>query len=140
MTPIPPFLNAHVPVGNGLSEGYAASAVRLAAARDPRYSLYRNNVGVLFNKEGVPVRYGLANTSKKQNEVLKSGDYIGWRRVIITPDMVGCVIAQFVSAETKRLDWTVNMADSHTAAQAAWAHLVNRDGGCAFFTTGDLPA
>lgn len=137
--PIPPFINTHVPTGDAMSEGYASSVLRINAARHRDYSLFRNNVGVLLDKRGVPVRYGLANTSKEQNAALKSGDFIGWRRIIITPEMVGCVIAQFVSAETKRLDWAVNMNDSHTAAQAAWANLVNRDGGCAFFTTGDLP-
>lgn len=120
-------------------EAYASSVIRLAAARHPDWTLWRNNVGVLFDKNGRPVRYGLANESAAQNEVLKSSDFIGWRRVIITPDMVGKVIAQFVSPEAKREGWTFNPSDPHEAAQAAWHDLVNRDGGLGFFTTGNLP-
>lgn len=133
---VPPFIDTHE--GSG-SEGYAASVLRLNAGRHRDWTLYRNNVGVLLDARGVPVRYGLANSSKDQNADLKSGDYIGWRRVVITPDMVGKVIAQFVSAETKHTGWKLDLTDDHTRAQAAWANLINRDGGCAFFTTGDLP-
>ena len=52
------------------------------------WRLWRNNVGVLKDERGVPIRFGLANTSKAVNGELKSGDLIGIRPVLITPDMV----------------------------------------------------
>lgn len=121
------------------SEGYAQSRLRLNAAGHPDWTLWRNNVGVLVDKTGRPVRYGLANESKEQNTRLKSGDLIGWRRVLITPDMVGKIIAQFASGEAKHEGWTPSLNDPHETAQRNWADLVNRDGGYAFFSTGELP-
>jgi hypothetical protein len=82
------------------------------------------------------VRYGIANDSKQLGDRLKSGDLIGWRPVIITPDMVGKVIAQFVSVENKAEDWTPpprDTKDEAAAAQYRWADLVNSEGGYAVF-------
>lgn len=124
---------------SGPREAHASSVIRLNAARRPDWTLWRNNVGVLVDKTGRPVRYGLANESAAQNAVLKSSDFIGWRSVLITPDMVGTHIAQFVSPEAKREGWAFNPNDDHEAAQAAWHALVNRAGGLGFFTTGELP-
>lgn len=119
----------------GESEGAAQSAVRLEAAAKG-VKLWRNNVGSLKDARGVPVRYGLANDSKKLNEVVKSGDLIGWRRVEITPAHVGSTIAQFVSRECKRPGWTFDPNDPHEAAQLAWIKAVSKDGGDAMFCTG----
>jgi len=116
------------------SEAWSASVMRLEA---PAYGVWltRNNVGALLDKRGVPVRYGLANESPAQNKVLKSGDYIGFRRVLITPAHVGTTIAQFVSRETKRPGWTWK-GDEHERAQLNWALLVEKYGGDAKFATG----
>lgn len=121
------------------------SLIRLEAS-DKGVRLFRNNVGVLLDKRGVPVRYGLANDTAKLNNQLKSADLIGWRRVIITPDMVGRVIAQFVSRECKPGYWTPAPSPRdghapsalflHEEAQRAWARIVNEDGGDAQFATG----
>jgi hypothetical protein len=116
------------------SEAWAQSAVRLEGAQKG-CMLFRNNVGALADDRGRWVRYGLANDSKKLNEEVKSGDLIGWRRVTITPPMVGCVIAQFVSRECKRPGWSYG-GDDHERAQLKWAHLVLADGGDAGFATG----
>lgn len=114
------------------------SAIRLEApGRGVR--LFRNNVGVLFNAQGTPVRYGLGNDSARLNNVIKSGDLIGWRRVLITPDMVGQLIAQFVSRECKPSDWVPARSGSkfeHEEAQREWARIINEDGGDARFATG----
>lgn len=99
------------------------------------WRLWRNNRGVATNPAGQPVRYGLANDSKKLGDVLKSSDLIGWRRVIITQDMVGKVIAQVVSAECKPEGWTYNPKDEREQAQKRWIDLVNDDGGYALFVT-----
>lgn len=116
---------------DGGSEARVQSQVRLAA---PRHAmrLFRNNVGVLFDKRDVPVRFGLANESKQINERLKSADLIGWRRVVITQEMVGSTIAQFTSLECKETGWKYT-GDEHEQAQQRWAALVATEGGYARF-------
>jgi hypothetical protein len=82
---------------------------------------------------GRVVRYGIANDSKQLGDRLKSGDLIGWRPVIITPDMVGTVIAQIVSVECKAEGWKPRENDEAYQAQKRWADLVNSEGGYAVF-------
>ena len=54
--------------------------------------LFRNNVGAyLIGKRFI--KYGLHTGS---------GDLIGWKKITITPDMIGKNIAVFVSIETKK--------------------------------------
>lgn len=117
------------------TEAWSQSVIRLEA---PRFGIWlgRNNVGALLDKRGVPVRYGLANESKQQNEVMKSGDLIGIRAVLIQPWHVGTTIGQFVSRECKRPGW-VFRGDAHETAQANWAALVTKYGGDAKFSTGE---
>lgn len=120
----------------GGSEARVQSLIRLEAPHfDVR--LWRNNVGVLKNQDGVPVRYGLGNDSRALNQQLKSGDLIGWRRIVITAEMVGRVIAQFVSRECKPADWIPNPNDPHEEAQRTWAALITADGGDARFAQGE---
>lgn len=126
---------ANVPQGD--SEAYTQSLARLAAPA-AGFVLWRNNVGVLQDINGRPVRYGLANDSKQLNAVLKSGDLIGWRRVVITPAHVGQTVAQFASIECKRAGWTWR-GDAHETAQYNWQRRVLADGGVACFSTGGLP-
>jgi hypothetical protein len=126
---------AGVPGDSRTTEAFAQSVVRLEA---PRYGVWltRNNVGVLKDVTGRPVRYGLANESPAQNRVIKSGDLIGWRSVMITREHVGQCMAQFVSRECKRPGWRWS-GDEHETAQLAWAALVNAAGGDARFATGE---
>lgn len=123
------------PAPPNATEAWSQSMVRLEA---PRYGVWlgRNNVGALLDKRGVPVRYGLANESKQMNEVMKSGDLIGIRAVLIQPWHVGTTIGQFVSRECKRPGWTYR-GDAHETAQANWAALVTKYGGDAKFATGE---
>lgn len=104
------------------SEARVQSAVRLEAAQRG-WALYRNNVGVLRDDRGVPLRFGLANDSAAVNKVMKSGDLIGIRPLTITPDLVGTVVGQFVSVEVKRPGGVIH------PAQHAWAALVRKRGG-----------
>lgn len=102
------------------------------------WRLWRNNVGVLLDKRGVPVRYGLANDSRQVNAGIKSGDLIGWWPRLVTPDMVGDVFAQFVSIEAKPAGWTFPRetnrdAFAHASAQRRWARMVAADGGISGF-------
>lgn len=69
------------------------------------WRLFRNNVGVAYRQDGVPIRYGLANNSKQMNQILKSSDLIGIKPTLITPDMVGQTIGVFTAIECKRGDW-----------------------------------
>jgi hypothetical protein len=103
-----------------------------------RWRLWRNNRGAARTDTGSFIRFGLANDTKQLGDVLKSGDLIGWRPVVITADMVGTVIAQFVSVETKHENWTpppLDTKDEAAAAQYRWAALVNSEGGHAVFVS-----
>ena len=124
-----------------MTEAHVQSLVRLEAPRlDLR--LWRNNVGVLDDEHGRPVRYGLANDSKALNQVLKSSDLIGWRSVTVTPDMVGARIAQVVTVECKSEGWTGPPRTPREQAQAAWIKLVVDAGGVGGFvaSVADLQA
>lgn len=117
------------------TESYVQSIVRLEGARKG-LKLWRNNVGVLLDERGVPVRYGLANDTKRLNETIKSGDLIGWRPLVVSPEMVGSRIAQFVSRECKRMDWRYT-GTGREPAQLKWAQAIAADGGDAAFCTGE---
>jgi hypothetical protein len=116
-------------------ESDVLAAVRLATSK-LGWVVHRNNVGVLRDTRNVPVRYGLANDSKALNAHVKSSDLIGWREVVITPDMVGRKLAQFVSIETKRTGWKYTGADREVA-QKRWIDLVVAAGGYGRFVTGE---
>lgn len=118
----------------GKSEAWAQSVVRLEAS-EKGVKLFRNNVGVLEDKTGRPVRYGLGNDSPKMNEVIKSGDLIGIRPLMILPHHVGHTFGQFVSREIKAPGWQYT-GQGREAAQMAWANLINACGGDAAFATG----
>ncbi|GDX75990.1 hypothetical protein LBMAG41_10660 [Cyanobium sp.] len=61
--------------------------------------LLRNNVGMLPDRTGRPVAYGLGSMGGKPFR--GSLDWIGWRTVTITPDMVGRRIAIFAAIDAK---------------------------------------
>lgn len=120
-------LPALMPSQSDGSESRMQSQMRLAAAADGVW-LTRNNVGALLDDRGVPVRYGLANESKAQNEVVKSADLIGIRPIQILPAHVGRVIGQFVSREVKHEGWKWT-GSAREQAQMAWAKFVVSKGG-----------
>jgi hypothetical protein len=120
-----------------MNEATVQANLRLLASKNG-WKLWRNNVGVLLDSRGIPVRYGLANDSKLVNNQFKSGDLIGIRPRIITPDMVWSCIGQFISRECKRPDWKYNPNNPHDRAQMRWIELINLYGGDASFTTGEL--
>lgn len=118
----------------GMSEAAIQSRVLLSEAKTGAL-LWRNNVGAFLDERGIPVRYGLANTSKQMNERVKSADLIGCRPVLITPEHVGKTIGQFVSRECKAGDWQWS-GSPRELAQLNWASLICSVGGDACFVKG----
>lgn len=54
--------------------------------------LFRNTVGLLYDRQGNPIRAGLC---------VGSSDLIGWTSITITPEMVGKSVAVFTAVEAK---------------------------------------
>lgn len=74
-----------------MSEQRIQQEIRIACSTgDTR--LFRNNTGTLRDQHGRPVQFGLCKGS---------ADLIGWKRVIVTPEMVGSTVAVFLSIEVK---------------------------------------
>lgn len=119
----------------GQSEAAVQQLVRLEASR-LGMRLFRNNVGACKDDTGRVIRYGLCNDSAQMNKAVKSSDLIGIRPVIITPDMVGHTIGQFVAREVKRPGWSYRGTDREVAQQA-FGQLVLRLGGDFKFCTGE---
>ena len=128
---LPPVTSPDVKV---TCEAGVQNAVRLEAQK-LGITLWRNNVGALQDKRGVPLRYGLANDSKAMNDVFKSSDLIGIRPVLITPEHVGTTIGQFVAREVKAPDWKYG-ATKHEKAQESFIKYVLVRGGDACFVNG----
>lgn len=124
------------------SEAAAQQAVRFAVSQAGGMS-WRNNVGATPAKcpdcgtPRQPVRYGLSNDSHQLNKVIKSSDLILAIPRLITPEMVGIKIAQFGSVEVKAPGWK-GVRNEHERAQEAWLTLINRLGGFAQFSTGEI--
>lgn len=126
--------------------GEAANSNRIRTSLAERgVTLWRNNRGVLLDKRGVPVRFGLANDSEPLGRKLKSGDLIGWETVLVTPEMVGEALAVLWSVEVKPDGWKPPgvgpivdgrgklTAYGHFVGQKRWADLVRAAGGRAGF-------
>jgi hypothetical protein len=119
----------------------AVSADALLRYDELGWRLWRNNSGTLLDKRGVPVRFGLGNTSPEVNARLKSPDYVGWRPLLITPDMVGDVVAQFCGVEFKHEGWRLALPTdraryAHEQAQERFLAMVRADGGYGEFCSG----
>lgn len=117
------------------SESNVQARVRLEAARKG-VRLYRNNSGAWRDKTGRVIRYGLGNDSKDTNEVLKSPDLVGWRKILITPDMVGSYVAKATLRECKPEGWHYAGTDEEVA-QKRFLDMCTADGGDAKFATDD---
>lgn len=117
-----------------MKESATASHIRLDAAQQG-VDLWRNNTGAYQDDTGRWIRYGLCNESKKQNDLVKSSDYIGVTPVLITPDMVGQIIGVFTAVETKPSGWRLIPSDKRGFVQKAFHDIVLTGGGYAGFAS-----
>jgi hypothetical protein len=121
-----------------MAEKLNQNEIFIAVNSKPNSRIFRNNVGNAI--QGVIDKKHSAILSNKLKEtvvVLRyprwikfglhvgSGDLIGWITRIITPDMVGKKIAQFLSIEVKS-DTGVPSTD-----QKNWREQIKKNGGCA---------
>ena len=116
-----------------LSEAVVQQQIQLEAPKHG-VKLWRNNRGAYVDETGRQVRYGLANTSKKMNKLVKSSDLVGITPVVITADMVGQIVGVFTSPEVKPEGW-VYKGTEHEQAQQRWHDIVNALGGRSGFVT-----
>ena len=117
-------------------EAIASQEVKLRAS-DWGCKLFRNNSGALPNVDGVPVRYGLGNISKKHNAKIKSSDEIGYTPVLITQEMVGKKIGVFTAFENKTDKFKIKSEyneGSREAAQLKFINIIKDAHGIAGFT------
>lgn len=132
-------LSVAEPSTRGNSEGDVAKRMLMNLSASG-WRLWRNNVGAgllsdTHGKVSGYIRFGLANESSAMNRHVKSGDYIGIRPLLITPNMVGTIVGQFASIETKAPGWVFNPKSPHEVAQERWITLVKLLGGFATFHT-----
>ena len=76
---------------------------------------WKNPRGLAFHKDGSPVKYGVGPNG--------ASDVIGYRKLIVTPEMVGRKIAQFFCVEVK------TERDSVRQDQIDFINQVIADGG-----------
>ena len=98
-----------------MSEHEIQQRIRLACGRGP-VRLWRNNTGAMADQQGRFVRFGLCKGSS---------DLIGLRSVVVSPEMVGQRLAQFVALEIKTARGLVS------PEQRAFLELVEQLGGVA---------
>jgi hypothetical protein len=98
-----------------LSEQRIQQEIRLAVSHGST-RLFRNNTGTLKDQNGRPVQFGLCKGS---------ADLIGWKRVTITPEMVGQQVAVFTSIEVKTPTGRIR------PEQQQWLDAVQAAGGIA---------
>lgn len=108
-------------------ESKVQNDARLAASK-MGWRLWRNNKGVLKDERGVPVRFGLCNDTKELGERVRSSDLIGIRPVIITHDMVGTTLGQFVAREIKKAGWKYT-GSAREKGQLTFGEIVTSLGG-----------
>lgn len=124
------------PVSRGNTEAVNQQKIRMEACKRGA-RLFRNNVGVLYDERGRPVRFGLANDSASMNKQIKSSDLIGLTPHRVTLEDVGKTVGIFTSIEAKRDNWKYT-GTAREVAQYKWIKLIISLGGIAKFSKGDL--
>lgn len=106
----------HTPLPKRKSNDGGILPALIKRASELGAKLWRNNVGTLQDRHGNYVSYGLC---------VGSSDLIGYTQVLITPDMIGRVVAVFTAIEAKAARGTA------TDRQVAFVGKVRADGGIA---------
>lgn len=121
-------------VGNDITSSVATGGesqvqdkVRLEATQKG-CRIWRNNVGACKDETGRVIRYGLCNDSVVLNKRIKSSDLIGIRPVVITQEMIGHTIGQFLAREVKKPGWVYKGTDREKA-QLAFGEMIISLGG-----------
>jgi len=87
--------------------------------------LERVNAGGMYNDKGQYIKFGWGK---------KPPDFIGGKSFVITQDMVGKKIMQFVAREVKHQGWKYK-GTQHEKEQQATLNKINEMGGDAKFVT-----
>lgn len=125
------------PTGDYTSHSEAALQNRLRLEASQKGArLWRNNIGAMYDETGRFIRYGLANDSERMNKIVKSSDLIGLRPVLITPQMVGSIIGQFIAREVKAGNWCYKGTEREQA-QLNFLNIVLSLGGDAAFANSE---
>lgn len=109
-----------------MTESELQALILRAAGGLPHVRIFRNQVGegyvgkALRDAEGVFLRDA---RHVRMGLFPGSGDLIGWRTLLVTPDMVGTPIAQFLSIEVKTPTGKIRPDQSN------WLAQVNQAGG-----------
>jgi hypothetical protein len=93
---------------------------------DAGATLFRNNTGMAYRRDGTPVRFGLCPGSS---------DLIGWYPVTIKPEHVGHIMAVFLAIEVKRPDGKGRV----TPAQQNFLEQLHCGGGISILAQGESP-
>jgi hypothetical protein len=124
------------------SEATVQTAIRVALPQLTNGHCWRNNRGAHQDETGRWVRYGLANESKQEGDVIKSSDLIG-----CVPEMVWIdrtkewrTVAVLTAIEVKPSYWSfpspTNKAEyARCLAQQRFIDIVREAGGYAGFAT-----
>jgi hypothetical protein len=116
---------------SGHSEEVVAAECRLELGKHGIITM-RNNVGVLEDINGRPVRYGLCNETKAMNQALKSSDDILAIPYVVKPHDVGRTIGRIGGLEYKKRNW-VFTGQGREAAQSNFHRMLNSIGGIGLF-------
>ena len=89
-------------------------------------------------KSNRPIFFGLGNDGVKNDESIRTHDWIGWYQVTITPDMVGKRLAIFTAIDAKKLGFKRKACypiGTREYGQDKFARRVIAAGGIAGFAT-----
>jgi hypothetical protein len=75
-----------------MNETSILQEIRLGLSRAPEVRVFRNQTGALQDADGRLVTFGLCKGSS---------DLIGWKSIVITPEMIGQRVAVFTAVEVK---------------------------------------